>query len=76
MCAGFVSNWSQLAGIRILIGLFEAGMFPGSVYLIATWYSRYDLHKRYATFYLVGVVGSAFQGILAYGLMQMVGIDP
>lgn len=30
--------------------------------------------KRYAVFYLLGCVASAFAGILAYGLMQMNGL--
>lgn len=30
--------------------------------------------KRYSVFYLLGVVASAFSGILAFGLMQMKGL--
>ena len=30
--------------------------------------------KRYSVFYLLGVVASAFSGILAFGLMQMHGL--
>ena len=26
---GFVENWSTLAGLRVILGLFEAGFFPG-----------------------------------------------
>ncbi|KAK5239549.1 hypothetical protein LTR40_014431, partial [Exophiala xenobiotica] len=44
------------------------------VYLISTWYSRYDLQKRYSIFYLIGCLASACSGILAYGLMQMDGL--
>ena len=36
------------------------------------WYSRYDIQKRYAFFYLIGILASGTSGILAYGLMQMV----
>lgn len=31
--------------------------------------------KRYSLFYLLGCVASAFAGILAYGLMQMHGLQ-
>lgn len=34
---GFVKNYHALAGCRALLGAFEAGFFPGCVYLI-TWY--------------------------------------
>ncbi|KAJ5788498.1 hypothetical protein N7457_003488 [Penicillium paradoxum] len=71
---GFAPNWETLAGLRIILGALEAGLFPGSVYLLSTWYPRYELQKRNATFYLIGSMASGFGGILAYGLMQMDGI--
>lgn len=37
---GFVSKWDQLAGLRIILGLLEAGFFPSCVYLLSTWYTR------------------------------------
>ena len=49
-------------------------MSQGCVYLLSTWYVRYDMGKRYSVFYLLGVVASAFSGILAFGLMQMKGL--
>ena len=33
------------------------------------------LGKRYGVFYLLGCVASAFAGILAFGLMQMAGLQ-
>lgn len=44
------------------------------VYLLSTWYTRYEVGKRYAAFYLIGCVAAAFGGILAFGLMQMEGL--
>lgn len=63
-----------MAGLRIILGALEAGLYPGSVYLLSTWYPRYELQKRNATFYLIGSMASGFGGILAYGLMQMDGL--
>lgn len=37
---GFVTSWKQLAGLRVLLGFFEAGFFPACVYLLSTWYLR------------------------------------
>jgi MFS family permease len=71
---GFVKSWDQLAGLRVLLGVLEAGFFPSCVYLLSTWYTRYEVGKRYSFFYLIGCVASAFAGILAYGLMQMSGL--
>ncbi|KAK0392009.1 hypothetical protein NLU13_1507 [Sarocladium strictum] len=70
---GFVQNHSQLAGMRVLLGFLEAGFFPSCVYLLSTWYTRYEVGKRYAMFYLLGCVASAFAGILAFGLQQLHG---
>src|SRR6195952_212165 len=72
---GFVPNWETMAGLRIILGALEAGLYPGSVYLLSTWYPRYELQKRNATFYLIGSMASGFGGILAYGLMQMNGLS-
>ncbi|KAF2012737.1 MFS general substrate transporter [Aaosphaeria arxii CBS 175.79] len=71
---GFVNDWVTLIPLRLLLGLFEAGFFPGCVYIISTWYSRFDMQKRYACFYLIGIIASGCSGILAYGLMQMHGL--
>jgi len=70
---GFVKKFPQLAALRAVLGLFEAGFFPSCVYLLSTWYTRYEVGKRYSVFYLLGCVASAFSGILAYGLMQLNG---
>jgi len=71
---GFVKNWSQLIPLRLVLGVFEAGFFPGCAYLLSCWYPRYELQKRNAVFYLIGSMASAFSGILAYGISQMAGL--
>ncbi|KAK3486664.1 major facilitator superfamily domain-containing protein [Neurospora hispaniola] len=71
---GFVKSWEQLAALRVVLGVLEAGFFPSCVYLLSTWYTRYEVGKRNSVFYLTGCVASAFAGILAYGLMQMGGL--
>ncbi|KAI9704059.1 MAG: hypothetical protein M1820_005681 [Bogoriella megaspora] len=71
---GFSNSWQTLAGLRVILGTLEAGFFPSCVYLLSTYYVRYDVGKRYSIFYLLGCVASAFAGILAFGLMQMDGL--
>ncbi|KAK2763224.1 hypothetical protein FQN54_009860 [Arachnomyces sp. PD_36] len=70
---GFTNNWEQLAALRVVLGILEAGFFPGCVYLLSTWYSRYDTQKRYSFFYFIGSFASALTGILAFGFMQLEG---
>jgi MFS family permease len=71
---GFVKKWEDMIGLRVVLGILEAGFFPGCAYLLSCWYTRYELQKRNAVFYLIGSMASAFAGILAFGLMQMKGL--
>ncbi|KAI1616636.1 phthalate transporter [Exophiala viscosa] len=71
---GFVPSWEVMCVLRIILGALEAGFYPGCVYLLSTWYPRFDLQKRNALFYLIGSMAGGFGGILAYGLMQMDGL--
>lgn len=73
MCFGFLTSWTQMIPMRIILGIFEAGFFPGCAYLLSCWYPRYELQKRNAVFYLIGSMSSAFSGILAYGFSQLAG---
>ena len=67
-------SWNVMAVLRTILGALEAGFYPGCVYLLSTWFPRFDLQKRNAVFYLVGSMASGWGGILAYGLMQMNGL--
>ncbi|CAI6337172.1 unnamed protein product [Periconia digitata] len=71
---GFTKHWIALAICRVLLGAFEAGFFPGCVYLITCWYKRFEVQKRLGGFYLVSVGIGGIANILAYGLMQMEGV--
>jgi MFS family permease len=71
ICFAFVKVWTSLIALRLVLGIFEAGFFPGCAYLLSCWYPRYDLQKRNAVFYLIGSMASAFSGILAYGFYKM-----
>lgn len=70
----FVKIWWEMIPLRIVLGIFEAGFFPGCAYLLSCWYPRFMLQKRNAVFYLIGSMASAFSGILAYGFNQMNGL--
>ncbi|EXJ80938.1 hypothetical protein A1O3_07226 [Capronia epimyces CBS 606.96] len=71
---GFTSSWRVLAFLRFLLGLFEGGILPGMVFIISCWYCRYEVHRRVSWAYSVGVLASAFAGVLAYALGLMGGL--
>lgn len=35
-----------MAGLRALLGILEAGFFPGTVYLLSTWYCRREFYPK------------------------------
>ncbi|KAL2802863.1 major facilitator superfamily domain-containing protein [Aspergillus granulosus] len=47
---GVVQNFGGLLTMRILLGIFEAGFFPGSMYLCSLWYMPRELGTRIASF--------------------------
>ena len=34
---GFVKKWDQMVGLRVILGVLEAGVFPGCAYLLSCW---------------------------------------
>lgn len=67
---GFAKSWQTLAGLRVPLGAFEGFLFPGSIFLISSWYPRYETQKRVSAFYLGGASFSGFSNIIAYGFVR------
>ncbi|KII86299.1 hypothetical protein PLICRDRAFT_43891 [Plicaturopsis crispa FD-325 SS-3] len=57
-------NASQMYAFRFCVGMFEAPFFPALLYLMGSWYNKFELAKRLAIFHLCGSLGSAFGGYL------------
>jgi MFS family permease len=70
---GFVRNFGSLVTTRFLLGLFEAGMFPGCFYLLSMWYRREEAQKRYSFFFSSTCLAGAFGGLIAYGVNHING---
>ncbi|KAF1843935.1 MFS general substrate transporter [Cucurbitaria berberidis CBS 394.84] len=71
---GLVNNYEGLLAMRVLLGLFEAGLFPGCVYLISMYYKRYELQWRLTLFFTASIIAGAFGGLLAFAIAKMDGI--
>ncbi|KAJ5960049.1 uncharacterized protein N7479_007199 [Penicillium vulpinum] len=63
---GFVRSWTTLTVCRALLGIFEAGLFPGAVFIIGSWYRQYETATRVSLFYMAALTASGFGPILAY----------
>ena len=71
---GLVRNQAGLIAMRLLLGLFEAGFFPGCVYLISMYYKRYELQWRLNLFFCGAILAGAFSGLLAYAIANLDGL--
>ncbi|KAF8632919.1 hypothetical protein AX15_001640 [Amanita polypyramis BW_CC] len=71
---GVVHNYGGLLGMRWLLGLFEAGLFPGVNYYLSCWYKRSEFGIRAAIFFSAASISGAFGGLLAVGISKMEGI--
>ncbi|EGY20131.1 hypothetical protein VD0004_g410 [Verticillium dahliae] len=71
---GVVQNFGGLLALRMLLGVFEAGFFPGAVYLCTFWYMPRDLASRISWFYCMSALSGAFSGLLAAGIAKMDGV--
>jgi MFS family permease len=69
-----VQGFGGIVTTRFFLGVFEAGMFPGSFYLISMWYKREEAQKRYTFFFASTTLAGAFGGLLASAIGKMDGV--
>jgi MFS family permease len=71
MGLGGVNSFSATAGVRFLLGAFEAGLFPGLVYYLTFWYRSDERSVRVAFILSTASLAGAFGGAIAYGIGHM-----
>lgn len=74
MCMGFVHSYQALVGLRFLLGIFEAGVLPGIIFVSSMYYKRHEYQKRMSFFFCSTVVAGAFGGLLAFAIAEMDGM--
>ncbi|KAI1946441.1 hypothetical protein LOZ57_003696 [Ophidiomyces ophidiicola] len=67
----FVQNKAAVSGVRFLLGVFEAGMFPGIAYYMSRWYRRSELAFRLSLYIAMAPLAGAFGGLLASGILKL-----
>jgi MFS family permease len=72
-CTTFIHTWTQMVGLRILLGIAQSAIFPGLSYLISTWYTRKEQQLRFAFLQSGEVTVVGLGGFLNYGLNHLNG---
>ncbi|CAI7572249.1 unnamed protein product [Penicillium manginii] len=73
MGLGGVHNYAQVTGLRFLLGVMEAGLFPGFVYYLTFWYRNSERSMRVALILASATLAGAFGGAIAFGVGHMNG---
>ena len=71
MCMGAVQNVAGLLVCRFLLGIIEAGLFPGIIYFTSLWYPRKQQGIRLGLFWSFSALAGAFGGVFAYGIGEI-----
>ncbi|KAK3717396.1 hypothetical protein LTR37_005785 [Vermiconidia calcicola] len=66
--SAMVQGLPGLIACRLLLGLFEAGFFPGVVIYLSTFYNKGSIALRMGYFFSASALSSAVGGLLSYGI--------
>lgn len=73
LCTAFIHTWKEMIVMRVLLGIFMSGIYPGLFLLISTWYRREELQLRFAFLQCGQVIVLATGGIVNFGLNSLNG---
>ncbi|KAI9791511.1 MAG: hypothetical protein M1816_003855 [Peltula sp. TS41687] len=71
---GLTKNFGELVACRLLLGLFEAGLFPGLAMYLTFFYTKRELALRIGYLFVSAALAGACGGLLAYGIGHMDGV--
>lgn len=70
-----MNNYRQLVACRLLLGAFEAGLFPGLNVYLTFFYSKHELALRVGYLFVSAAIAGGLGGLLAYGIGHMEGLE-
>lgn len=72
---GLASSYGSLLACRLLLGVFEAGLFPGLNVYLTFFYTKHELALRVGYLFVSAAVAGALGGLLAYGIGHLDGVQ-
>jgi MFS family permease len=71
---GFMKNVGQLYASRLLLGVFESGLFPCLALYLSSWYKPREQALRISYLFVSAALSGSFGGLFAYALLKMDGV--
>ncbi|KAL4782701.1 histidine phosphatase superfamily [Aspergillus varians] len=72
---GITQNYGGLIACRLLLGIVEAGLFPGLMTYLTLFYSKHEIALRTGYLFSSAALAGACGGLLAYGIGFMDGVS-
>ncbi|KAI1855671.1 hypothetical protein JX265_006075 [Neoarthrinium moseri] len=61
----FIQTYEALVGLRVVVGLLEAGFAPGMLLLLSSWYKPEEQARRFGVYISAAILSGAFGGLIA-----------
>lgn len=72
--SGLVQSFGGLVACRIILGVVEAGLFPGLNVYLTFFYTKHELARRVGYLFVSAAIAGAVGGLLAFGIGHMEGV--
>lgn len=69
----FANSFGALVACRLLLGVFEAGLFPGVILYLSMFYNKRNVSLRQAWFYGTSALAGGLGGLVAYAIGELDG---
>lgn len=67
-CMAAVTNKAGLLSLRFLLGVFDSGMYPGTLAQLVYWYRPDEVSFRFAILGMLEPFSNVFTALITYGL--------
>lgn len=74
MLMSTAKSFGAFAALRFVLGIFEAGVFPGVAFASTLWYNETERASRIALIWSASSLANAFGGAIAYGVSHLEGL--